>query len=120
MISYRLWQKRFGGNPGIVGRVVDFDRQPATIVGVLTKDFEFPMPGLPFGGGHDVWVPLGLTQQDLALVGDHNFVVVARLKPGVTIAQAQADAKATARRIYEGIPAPNEWWVSPSTRKSCW
>jgi len=105
VISYRLWQKRFGGDPGIAGRVVDFDRQPATIVGVLPKDFEFPLPGLPFGGGHDVWVPLGLTQQDLALIGNYNFVVVARLKPGVTNVQAQADAQATARRIYESIPA---------------
>jgi len=104
VISYRLWQKRFGGEPGIAGRVVDFDRQPTTIIGVLPREFEFPLPGLPFGGGHDVWVPLGLTQQDLALIGNYNFVVVARLKPGVTIAQAQADAKATTHRILEKIP----------------
>lgn len=104
VISYRLWQKRFGGDPGIAGRVVHFDRQPTTIIGVLPRDFEFPLAGLPFGGGHDVWVPLGLTQQDLALIGNYNFVVVARLKPGVTTAQAQADAKATAQRILENIP----------------
>jgi predicted permease len=105
VISYRLWQERFGGDPGIAGRVVDFDRQPATIVGVMPKDFEFPLSGLPFGGGQDVWVPLGLTQQDLALVGNYNFVVVARLRPGVTVAQAQSNAQATARRIYDSIPA---------------
>ena len=104
VISYRLWQDRFDGDRGIAGRVVDFDRQPTTIVGVLPKDFEFPLPGLPFGGGHDVWVPLGLTQDDLALIGNYNFVVVARLKPGVTVAQAQTDAQATARRIAESIP----------------
>ena len=44
--------------PAIVGRVVDFDRKPTTIVGVLPKDFEFPLPGLTFGGAHDVWIPL--------------------------------------------------------------
>ena len=60
VISYPLWQERFGGDPGIAGRVVDFNRQPTTIVGVLPKGFEFPLPGLPFGGGQDVWVPLGL------------------------------------------------------------
>ena len=64
VISYPLWQRRFGGDPGVAGRVVDFDRQPTTIVGVLPKGFEFPLPGLPFGGGQDVWVPLGLTQEE--------------------------------------------------------
>ena len=89
VISYRLWQGRFGGDPGVVGRVVDFDRKPTTIVGVLPKDFEFPLPGLPFGGGHDVWVPLGITPEERAVIGNYNFDVIARLKPGVKMAQAQ-------------------------------
>ncbi len=50
-------------------------------------------------------VPLGITQQDQAVIGNYNFVVVARLKPGVNMAQAQADVQAVARRIYEGLPA---------------
>ncbi len=105
MISYRLWQRRFGANPGVVGRVVDFDRKPTTIIGVLPKDVEFPLPGLPFGGGHDVWVPLGITPEEQALIGNYNFEVIARLKPGVNMAQAQADVQAVARRIYESLPA---------------
>jgi putative ABC transport system permease protein len=105
VISYRLWQRRFGGDPGVVGRAVDFNRQPTTIVGVLPKDVEFPLPGLPFGGSHDVWVPLGITQQDQAVIGNYNFVVVARLKSDVNMAVAQADVQAVARRIYESLPA---------------
>jgi predicted permease len=105
VISYRLWQRRFGGDPGVAGRVVDFDRKPTTIVGVLPKDVEFPLPGLPFGGGRDVWVPLGITPQDQAVIGNYNFAVIARLKTGVNMAQAQADVQAVARRIYEGLPA---------------
>jgi predicted permease len=105
VISYRLWQRRFAGDPRVVGRVVDFDRKPTTILGVLPKDVEFPLAGLPFGGGHDVWVPLGITQQELAFIGNYNFGVVARLRPGVNLAQAQADVHATAQRIYEGLPA---------------
>lgn len=105
VISYRLWQGRFGGDPGIVGRAVDFDRRPATIIGVLPKDVEFPLPGLSFGGGHDVWTPLGLTQAELAPTGNYNFAVIARLKSGVTMAQAQADVRAVARRISDSFPA---------------
>jgi predicted permease len=105
VISYRLWQRRFAGDPGIAGRVLDFNRKPTTIVGVLPKDFEFPLPGLPFGGDHDVWIPLGITPQERGLIGNYNFVVVARLKPGVSMAQAQADVQSVARRIYQGLPA---------------
>ena len=105
IISYKLWQKRFGGDPAIAGRVVDFDRKPVTIVGVLPKDFEFPLPGLPFGGGNDVWVPLGLTEREIAFIGNYNFGVAARLKPEVSTAQAQGDVQATAHRILESIPA---------------
>lgn len=104
VISYRLWQRRFGGDPGIIGRVVDFDRKPTTIVGVLPKGFEFPLPGLPFGGGHEVWVPLGLTQEEQSRIGSYNYAVIARLKAGVNMAQAQADVQAIARRIYQGSP----------------
>jgi predicted permease len=104
IISYRLWQSRFAGDSGVIGRVVEFDRIPTTIVGVLPKDFEFPLPGLPFGGGHEVWVPLGLTQEEQTRIGSYNYAVIARLKPGVNLGQAQADVQATARRIYESAP----------------
>ncbi|HUA18666.1 MAG TPA: ABC transporter permease [Bryobacteraceae bacterium] len=105
VISYRLWQRRFAGDPGVVGRVVDFDRTPTTILGVLAKEVEFPLPGLPFGGGYDVWVPLGITPKERATLGLYNFEVVARLKPGVTVAQAQDDAERVAQRITQSIPA---------------
>ncbi|MBV9768181.1 MAG: ABC transporter permease [Bryobacterales bacterium] len=105
VISYRLWQRRFAGDPNIAGRIVDFDRTPTTILGVLPKDVEFPLPGLPFGGGHDVWVPLGITPKERALIGNYNFVVIARLKAGISMAEARADVQAVARRIYESIPA---------------
>jgi len=105
VISNRLWRRRFGGDPGVVGRVFNFDRKPTTIVGVLPKDVEFPLAGLPFGGGHDVWVPLGITPQEQAFIGNYNFAVVARLKSGVNKAQAQADVQRIAARIRESIRA---------------
>jgi len=105
VISYRLWQRRFAGDPGIIGRVVDFDRTPTTIIGVLPKALEFPLPGLPFGGSYGAWVPLAITQKEQALIGNYNYAVIARLKSGFTMAQAQADVESAARRIYESIPA---------------
>ncbi len=54
VISYSLWQRRFAGDPGAVGKVVNIDRQPVRIIGVMPEDFEFPLPGMFFGGkkGH--------------------------------------------------------------------
>lgn len=104
IISYKLWQERFAGDPAIAGRVVEFDRHPTTIVGVLAKNVEFPLPGLTFGGGHDVWIPLGLTQAEISFIGNYNYAVVARLKPGASLSQAQDDVRATVRRIAESIP----------------
>ena len=104
MISYRLWQRRFGASPEIVGRVFDLDRQPTRIVGVLPKNVEFPLPGLHFGGGHDIWVPLGITQQEQTTIGNYTIAAVARLKPGVSMTQAQADVEAIAHRIWQRLP----------------
>ena len=101
VISYSLWQGRFGGDPGVVGRVVNLDRQPTRILGVMPKDFEFPMPGMLLGGKHDVWMPMGFTPFELATPGLYNYGMIARLKPGVSLAQAQADAHAVAHGIWE-------------------
>ena len=108
IISYRLWQQRFAGDAGVVGRVVEFNRNPTTIVGVLPKDVEFPLSGLPFGGGYDVWVPLGITPGERAIIGNYNYEMIARVKPLVSSGQAQAEAQATAHRILDNFP--------PSTR----
>ncbi len=104
VISYRLWQRRFAGASGAVGRVVNFNRKPVTIVGVLPKDFEFPLPGIIFGGGKDVWMPLGLTPQEIATIGNYNYALIGRMKPDVTLSGAQADVQAVARRMYEKLP----------------
>jgi len=104
VISYALWQRRFAGDPGVVGRVVSLERQPTTIVGVMPKGFEFPLPGMFFGGKKEVWMPLGFTPQELSTLGLYNFAMIALRKPGVSEDQAQADVRAVARRIMENYP----------------
>jgi putative ABC transport system permease protein len=103
VISYELWQRRFGADPGMIGRVVNFDRKPVTIIGVLPADFEFPLPGIPFAGGRDFWVPMGFTPQELSS-SSYNYELVARMKPSITLSAAQADAQSVTRRIYEKLP----------------
>jgi putative ABC transport system permease protein len=106
VISYRLWQRRFGGDRGIVGHTIRLDRQPVTVVGVMPTDFDFPLPGMSWGGTVDLWVPMGFTPAELAAIGDNfNYGVIARLKPGVTLARAEADVKSVAQRIFEKYPA---------------
>ena len=94
VLSYGLWKSRFGGNRNIVGSNIQLDGQPYLVVGVLGRGFVTDTPA-------DLWVPFqfDLASQDMA----NYFRVAARLKPGVTIAQANAQLRLAAdqyRRMY--------------------
>ncbi len=100
ILSYRLWQQRFGGDRNVLGRTVDLDREPYTIVGVMPRSFIFPLPGIGQGPAADVWVPLALTKEELSDIGDNfNYAVFARLKPKMAITQANADLQTVANGI---------------------
>lgn len=98
MLSHGLWQGRFGGDAGIVGREILLDGAKYSVIGVMPRGFQFmdPLVG--------VWVPAALTAEELANHGTHYLHTVARLKPGVGIAQADADVKAIAARISKDYP----------------
>ncbi|MGA8111586.1 MAG: ABC transporter permease [Acidobacteriaceae bacterium] len=94
VISYSFWQRKFGGNPNIIGTSVSLSNQPYTIVGVLGKSFATDPPS-------DLWVPFQLDPNSTNL--GHYFFVGGRLKPGVTLAQANAQLKLVAdqyRRLH--------------------
>ena len=82
VISYAFWQRRFGGDPNVVGKIVNLNNLPTQIVGVMPADFKFPRLEI------DLWVPMALDTNRRA---PYFFSVIARLKPGVQVAQAQAD-----------------------------
>jgi len=91
VISYALWQERFQGDPHVLGKTIDLDRRPYTIIGVMPQDFETPM-GLGGLGQRDLWVPMSFTPVEKGAEADNfDYGAVARLKPGVTAAQAQQD-----------------------------
>ncbi|HZS05564.1 MAG TPA: ABC transporter permease [Blastocatellia bacterium] len=100
ILSYGLWQRRFGGDPNLIGRSVTLNSVARTVVGVLPKDLNFPRGG-------EVLVPLAITPELARSRNSHGYLTVARLKPGVTVAQAQSDLDAIARRLEQQYPDTN-------------
>ena len=99
LISYRLWQERFQGARKVLGLTVDLDRRPYTIIGVMPRDFEFPIDAGRLSH-RDLWIPLSLTPTEKQSEGrSFDFSVVARTKPGISDAQAQQDLN----RIVEAV-----------------
>src|SRR5262245_47148350 len=87
ILSHGLWQRRFGGDPLAVNKTIQLDGRTLTIVGVMPADFHFPDKDT------EIWIPLAFTPDLLSEDnrGSHFLNVIARLKPGITQAQAQAD-----------------------------
>jgi putative ABC transport system permease protein len=100
VLSYGLWQGRYGGDPGIVGRAIPMNGEPYTVVGVMPRSFHFPDRQTAF-----FW-PSGLDAQ-ATMRGNHFFTVVARLKPGVALKSAQVEMQTIARRLEAEYPETN-------------
>jgi putative ABC transport system permease protein len=104
VISYGLWQKRFGGDPAIVNKKITLDEKTYEVMGVMPRDFEFPATS-------ELWLPLNFdTQPGLKQRKAHFLRPVGRLKAGVTLAQAQADTDAIARQLEAMYPDTNTGW----------
>ncbi len=105
LLSYSLWKGHFHGDPGVLGRQLDINRKPYVVIGVMPADFEFPVvPGRLRQTG--IWVPMSFTPQERADNGDNfQYGAVARIKPGVTLAQAGQDANRVAAAIQAEYPA---------------
>jgi predicted permease len=104
LLSYRTWRSRFHGDANILGQKILLDRKPYEIIGVMPRDFEFPLvPGQL--NRSELWVPMSFTQNELVTgSGSWSYYLVGRLKPGVTAAQAQQDAGTAAQEIMRNFP----------------
>jgi predicted permease len=104
VISYSLWQRRFGGDPAIIGREVVIGNEPAAIIGVMPQSFKFPITE-----DSDCWMPLAssLSKASMESRGGVFLGVVARLKPDVTLEQARAEASTIAARLSAQYPNAN-------------
>jgi predicted permease len=91
VISYALWRERFHSDPGVLGRTIDLDRRPYTIIGVMPRDFEFPLDAGRLNH-RNLWVPMSFTPVEKNSEGEnYDYGLVARLKPGLSFTQAQID-----------------------------
>ncbi len=104
VISYGLWQERYQSDPNVLGRTIDLDRRPYTIIGVMPRDFETPL-GLGGLAHRDLWVPMSFTPVEKGAEADNlDYGAVARLKPGVTLAEAQQDVDRITAIIQAKVP----------------
>jgi len=103
ILGHGLWQSRFGGDTDVLGRTITLNEQSYTVVGILPARFQYPEP-------FQLWIPLALGETGAALASYGEGMIllkaIARLKPGVTLSQAQAELRTMAQR--EQPPRPDE------------
>ena len=105
VLSYATWQSRFHGDPAILGKKILLDRKPYVVIGVMPRNFEFPL--IP---GHlnrsELWVPISFEGGELTPTASANwsYTMVGRLKPGVTPEQAASDAGRVAQETMRNFP----------------
>jgi putative ABC transport system permease protein len=105
VVSYSLWQNRLHGDPGVLGKKILLDRKPYVVIGVMPRNFEFPlMPG--HLNASELWVPMSFTEQERseASASNWSYNMVGRLKPGITAAQAETDAERVAEETMRNYP----------------
>jgi predicted permease len=108
VLSDGFWRRRFAADPDIVGRGITLDDQPFVVIGVLPEDFWFPklsaLYAIPVSAETpEIWKPLGLRDAERTPEGDYNFACIARLRHGITLAQAVADLDGVQSAIDEGL-----------------
>ena len=104
ILSHRLWQQRFGGDPQIIGRTLKTGDGPMTVVGVMPPEFKFPRSA-------QIWTPLSRYSGQLKYRANRYFNALGRLRDGQTIQTAQAEMDAIAARLAAAYPKENTGWT---------
>jgi len=107
ILSDRFWRSHLGAAPDVVGRMLTLDGEAYSIVGVMPARFSakaWPVTD------RDIWVPLAYTDARRAVRDNHNDAVAARLKPGISVKQAQAEMDAISQRLEREYPQANTGW----------
>ncbi|HEY0321337.1 MAG TPA: ABC transporter permease [Pyrinomonadaceae bacterium] len=101
IVSHRLWQRRFGADPNLIGKTVSLEGESFTVVGIMPPDFKF------FDDA-DIYLPLFLDSKIKAMRARHFLRVVARLKQGVTLDEARSNMEQIARQLQAQYPKTND------------
>jgi putative ABC transport system permease protein len=103
LLSHRLWQSRFGSNPAAVGRTLILDGRGYVLAGILPASFRL-------APSTDIWMPAGQYGDDLTSHLHHEFNIIGRLKPGISISQAQAELSTLNRQEEQAFPDTHKNW----------
>jgi putative ABC transport system permease protein len=106
LISYSFWQEHFGGNTSAVGETLNLEGRSYTIVGVMPQGFDLPAAA-------DIWVPLQINIDSLPVTerAMRGYEIVARLRPGISLEQADAESKSIARQLEQEFPQLRRGWT---------
>ena len=104
VLSFGLWERRFASDPDIVGKTVRLDGKPFTVVGIMPKNFHFPLPA-------EIWTPMAMDDKERAVRGARYMDVVGRLKPGISAEQAAAEMRTISKRLSDAYPETNRGWT---------
>jgi putative ABC transport system permease protein len=103
LLSHELWQRRFGGDPKIVGQSITLNSEPHLVIGVMPPRTLFP------GKDTKLWTPLAFSPESLQQRHAHRYVVYGRLKEGVTLARARAEMDLIAQGMEKADPQNQGW-----------
>ncbi|HEV3219074.1 MAG TPA: ABC transporter permease [Candidatus Acidoferrales bacterium] len=103
LLSQRLWERHFGADPTLIGKDVHIDGRPFTVIGILPRKFDFPLTA-------ELWVPLAMKSDQWNDRKSHMLFVLGKLKPGATLASANAELHGIAQRLAAEYPATNRGW----------
>ena len=101
VLNYGFWQRRFGADPAVLGRKIELDQRQYTVVGVMPKTLQYPSTT-------DIFIPFAPTAEQAADRARHDYIVAGRLRPGVTVKQAQAEMRTIATHLADAYPATNQ------------
>jgi putative ABC transport system permease protein len=105
ILGHGLWQRRFGSDPGVLGRTVTLGGAAYTVVGVMPPGFAFP-------NRSEIWKPMALADNEMQSRGSHYLLSIGRLRPGVSPERARADLEAIAARLQQRYPDTNTGWTA--------
>ena len=108
VLSENFWRSQFNSDPGIVGKDITLDDAAYKVIGVMPTKYAYPLDDPE--DAPRFWTPLALTPQERAVRGNHNYFVIGRLRPGVTVQQAQAEMDTISRRLEQQYPSDDKGW----------
>jgi putative ABC transport system permease protein len=103
VLSFRMWQERFGADPAILGKTIRIDSKSTTVIGVMPKNYDYPLPA-------QLWLPLAMTGAEKQARSNHSLHVLGLLRPGATIEQANAELTMIQQRLVQRYPQTDKGW----------